>query len=102
MAKENFEVIDQKSPSGFTYQSYVDIKPSSILNEEHIGKRVMVAGYKVTSKFYLKAVHKKGDQYHRESDAYTLKTDKGITRCFYAEQCRLHPSEYKKGKRWKR
>lgn len=102
MAKENFETVERKSPSGFTYHSYVDIKESSKLNEDHVGKRVMVAGHKVTAKFYLKEVHHKGDKYHRDHDAFTLKTDRGITRVFYAEQCRLHPAEYRKGKRWKR
>jgi glutamate dehydrogenase/leucine dehydrogenase len=102
MAKENFDTVERRSPSGFAYQSYVEVKESSRLTEDHIGKRVMVAGFKVTSKFYLKKVHQKGDKYHRDSDAYTLRTDKGMERCFYADQCRLHPAEYRKGKRWKR
>ena len=102
MAKENFEVVDRQSPSGFTYKEYVDIKESSRLSEEHIGKRVMVAGFKITSKFYLKVMHRKGDKYHPDYDACTLKTDKFVDRIFNAGSCRLHPAEYRKGKRWKR
>jgi len=102
MAKENFETVERKSPSGFTYQTYVDIKDSSKLKEEHLGKRVMVAGFKVTSKFYLRGVHKKGDPGQKDSDSYTVRTDRGIERCFHADSCRLHPAEYRKGKRWKR
>ena len=46
MAKEHFTTMELKSPSGFSYCAYDNIKDSSILKGEHIGKRVMVAGYK--------------------------------------------------------
>ena len=102
MAKEHFTTMEQSSPSGFSYIVYDNIKDSSILKEEHIGKRVMVAGKKITDKFYLKKVHQQGDLYHPTDDAYTLRTKTGMERCFHANQCRLHPAEYRKGKRWQR
>ena len=102
MAKEHFTTQELLAPSGFSYIAYDNIKDSSILKDEHIGKRVMVAGHKTTAKFYLKECHKKGDQYFPNSDAYTLRTKSGMDRVFYASQCRLHPAEYRKGKRWQR
>ncbi len=102
MAKEIFSTLEAKSPSGLTYSIFKDIKDSSVLKEEHIGKRVMVAGFKTTAKFWLKECHTQGDPQHPLMDAYTLNTGTGMTRCFYAHQCRLHPAEYRKGKRWQR
>ena len=102
MAKEHFTTVETNSPSGFSYLVYDNIKESSILTEGHIGKRVIVAGFKTTAKFYLKVCHKKGEPQHPYSDAYTLNTGTGMTRCFNSNQCRLHPAEYRKGKRWQR
>ena len=102
MAKEHFTTEITQSPSGFSYTIYDNIKDTSILLDEHIGKRVMVAGFKITTKFYLKACHKKGDQYHPTNDSYTLTDKNGRIRCFDAAACRLHPAEYRKGKRWQR
>ncbi len=101
MAKEIFETVKLEISSGFTDIVYKEIKESSILTEDHIGKRVMVAGYKVPTKWWLKAVHKAGDPSHK-TDAVTVRTPNCVTRCFLAEKCRLHPCEYKKGKRWQR
>jgi hypothetical protein len=101
MAKETFETVEFVTDSGFTDLVYKDIKESSVLTEEHIGKRVMVAGYKVPTKFWLKSVHKAGEPSHKY-DSYTLTTPNGVTRCFLSKKCRLHPCEYKKGKRWQR
>ena len=101
MAKENFETTEWITPSGFKETLYKEIKESSILKEDHIGKRVMVAGYKIPTKFWLKGVHKAGEPGYKH-DAYTLLTTSGMTRCFYARKCRLHPCEYRKGKRWRR
>ena len=101
MAKEHFTTIEVKSTNGFTYKQFDNIKDSSILKESHIGKRVLVAGFKVTKKFYLKKVHYAGEPGYPEN-SYTLTTDRGTTRCFHEKCCRLHPAEYRKGKRWKR
>ena len=102
MAKELFSIEEIKSPSGLNYVIFNNIKETSILTKEHIGKRVLVAGFKTTAKFWLKQCHSKGDPQHPLLDAFTLQTNTGITRCFYASQCRLHPAEYRKGKRWQR
>ena len=102
MAKELFTIIKRESKSGLSYKAYDNIKNSSILIDEHVGKRVMVAGLKTTAKFWLKGCHKKGDPQHPDGDTYTLIMKNGMSRCFYAEQCRLHPAEYRKGKRWQR
>jgi len=102
MAKEHFTTEISQSHSGFSYTIYDNIRRQSVLTEEHIGKRVMVAGFKTTAKFYLKSCHIKGDKYHPDSNTYTLKDGSGRERCFYDAQCRLHPAEYRKGKRWQR
>ncbi len=102
MAKEHFTIKESTTPTGLSYMVYDNIKNSSILTKEHVGKRVMVAGFKTTAKFWLKECHKQGDPQHPAMDAYSLQTYSGMTRCFYANQCRLHPAEYRKGKRWKR
>ena len=101
MAKEYFTTKEMKSRNGFIYYEYDNIKESSILKDSHIGKRVMVAGYKVTSKFYLKRIHP-GNEPGCPEKSYTVSTNNGTTRCFHANCCRLHPAEYRKGKRWKR
>ena len=101
MAKENFEQKEIISPHGYTYPAYIDIKESSILKEEHIGKRVLVAGFKIPKKFWLFQVHKAGDPHHK-SDSYSVTTIDGIVRTFHKDRCRLHPCEYRKGKRWAR
>ena len=101
MAKENFGISDVVSPHGYTYPAFTDIKESSVLTEDHFGKRVFVAGEKIPKKFYLLQVHKAGDKGHPQ-DAYTIRTVDGMTRTFHANRCRLHPCEYRKGKRWKR
>ena len=101
MAKENFAQHDIISPHGYTYPAWKEIKESSILNEDHIGKRVFVAGFKIPKKFYLFKVHKAGDPHHKE-DAYSVTTIDGIIRTFHYDRCRLHPCEYRKGKRWAR
>ncbi len=101
MAKEIFETVEHTTLSGLTDIVYKEIKESSILTEDHIGKRVMVAGFKVPKKWWLKAVHKAGEPSHK-TDSVTVRTPSGTTRCFLAEKCRLHPCEYKKGQRWKR
>ncbi len=101
MAKEHFTTVEVKSKSGFTYLEYDNIKESSLLSDIHMGKRVLVAGFKVTKKFYLKSIHKAGAPGYPQK-TYTVKTNDGSTRCFHANSCRLHPAEYKKGKRWKR
>jgi hypothetical protein len=102
MAKEHFTTLELKSPSGFSYCAYDNIKDTSILTDVHVGKRVMVAGYKTTAKFYLKSCHTKGDLYHPTHNTYTVRTNNGMERVFYSDQCRLHPAEYRKGKRWQR
>ena len=102
MAKEKFTTLESITPTGLSYTIYDSIKDTSILTQEHIGKRVMVAGFKTTSRFWLKSCHLKGEPQYPEMDAYTLQTKSGMMRCFYANQCRLHPGEYRKGKRWQR
>ena len=101
MAKENFETIEFVSPHGYTYPAYQEIKESSTLKEDHLGKRVMVAGFKIPTKFWLQKVHKAGEPGYPQ-DAYTIRTIDGMTRTFHANRCRLHPCEYRKGKRWQR
>lgn len=101
MAKENFAQHDIESPHGYSYPAWKEIKESSILTEDHIGKRVFVAGFKVPKKFWLMEVHKAGDPHHPQ-DAYTIRTIDGMTRTFHSDRCRLHPCEYRKGKRWQR
>ena len=75
MAKENFGISDVVSPHGYTYPAFTDIKESSVLTEDHFGKRVFVAGEKIPKKFYLLQVHKAGDKGHQQ-DAYTIRTGK--------------------------
>jgi hypothetical protein len=101
MAKEHFTTMEVKSKSGFTYYEYDNIKESSLISDIHVGKRVMVAGFKVTKKFYLKHIHEPGTPGYPQKSC-TLITNDGSTRCFHANSCRLHPAEYKSGQRWKR
>ena len=60
MAKEYFTTREMKSKNGFVYHEFDNIKESSLLSDIHVGKRVMVAGFKVTKKFYLKRIHEPG------------------------------------------
>jgi len=101
MAKEYFTTREMKSKNGFVYHEFDNIKESSLLSDIHVGKRVMVAGFKITKKFYLKRIHEPGAPGYPQK-TYSLTTNHGTRRCFNENSCRLHPAEYKKGQRWKR
>lgn len=66
--------------------------------EEHIGKRVYIAGYLKNEKFILKKIHISGEKYWPE-DGYTVEDVSGIKRCFQKQEVRLHPVEYIKSKK---
>jgi len=90
-SKESFRT-KQVEGKNVKYWVWCKIPDEHILTEEHIGKRVYVAGYLKSEKFILKKIHHAGEKYWPE-DGYDIE-DKYTKRCFSKPEVRLHPFEY--------
>lgn len=91
---ENFETVRKYSKKGTPYLEWQNIPGDRILREEHVGRRVWIAGEPSSTFRILCDIHHKGDKGWLDCDGYTAKTFNSHTRCVTTLSCRLHPSEY--------
>lgn len=78
------------------FKIWSQIATEQKLKNEHLGKRVWVAGEFSTKERILKAIHKKGEKSWPEGGYEVYEPERGITRCYPLRKCRLHPKELKR------
>ena len=90
--RENFsrKEVEGKYTS---YWIWDNIPENHIPTEEHIEKRVFIAGFLKTEKFTLKKIHYSGEKSWPE-DGYTVRDIYGQNRDFFKQEVRVHPEEY--------
>lgn len=90
--KPSFKIKQEQ----FGFEIWSQIASEHKLTQDHIGRKVWVAGEFSTKDRVLKAVHKKGEKSWPNGGYEVLETDRGIVRYYPLQKCRLHPKELKK------
>lgn len=88
---ENYNTLTKFSKNLIPFETWEFLIDEDVPNEEHIGKRVWLAGTSYQFYYELKKVHKKGDPMWKDFDGFTLIEDNGFTKCVETECVRLHP-----------